>query len=205
VTRTRRELGVRLDLPQMARTAKNGRAPALLIVDKAAMKNALDRLAPTFAQSPRDAKPLVYRGQIKVDKGAFGRALNVPTTAEKLAAAIAKKPATRRFNVSVTKKPPVLTAARLKGINSVLATFSTVTSNNAKRNHNIALAAQRIDGSLLSPGETFSLNKTVGERTQATGFLTAHVLEDGEIVDGIGGGRFPGDGNVVQRRRARRA
>lgn len=188
VKRTRRELGVRLDLPRMAQLAKNGRAPALLVVDKAAMKNALDRVAPKFAQAPRDAKPFVFRGGVKIDKGTFGRALNVPTTAEKLAAALAKRPGIRRFDVSVTKKPPVLTAARLKGINGVLATFSTLVSNNPKRSHNIALAAQRIDATLLSPNETFSLNKTVGKRTHENGFLTAHVFEDGDIVDGIGGG-----------------
>jgi len=189
VKRTRRELGVRLDLAAMKAAAKNGdKTPLVLVVDKGAMKNALVRVAPQFAQPPRDARPFVYRGRVRIDKGAFGRLLNVPTTTEKFAAAFAKNPGLRRFDVSVAKKPPTLTAERLRGINGVIGTFSTLTSDNAKRNHNIALAAQRMDGTLLSPNETFSLNKAVGERTQANGFLTAHVFEDGEIVDGIGGG-----------------
>ena len=189
VKRTRRELGVRLDLAAMKAAAKKGdKTPVVLVVDKGAMKDSLARIAPQFAQPSRNARPFVFRGRVRIDKGAFGRSLNVATTAEKFAAALAKKPGLRRFEVSVAKKPPALTAERLKGINGVTGTFSTATSNNAKRNHNIALAVQRIDGALLSPNETFSVNKAVGERTQANGFLTANVFEDGEIVPGIGGG-----------------
>jgi vancomycin resistance protein YoaR len=187
-TRTRRELGIRLDLARMKAAAKNNRAPLYLIADKSAMKDALERIAAGFRYPARNAKPYVYRGQVRIDTGAYSRALNVSTTAERLSRAIYEKPNIRRFTVSLDKKPPVLTAARLRGINGVIGTFSTTAAPNAKRNHNIALSVGRINGALLSPGETFSLNDTVGERTHATGFLTAPVFEDGEKVPGIGGG-----------------
>ena len=45
-----------------------------------------------------------------------------------------------------------------------------------------------IDGTLLKPGATFSLNNAVGQRTAARGFQIAHVFVDAKIVDGVGGG-----------------
>ncbi len=179
VARTRREMGFSLASPS---------GPVAFTVDKGALKNALARVAKAFNTEAQNARPYVQGGQVRIKNGAFARHLNVSTTAEKIAQTIAKDPAAVAFNVAVDKKPPVLTAERLKGINGVLASFTTQTSGVAKRNTNIDVAVGFIDGALLSPGETFSLNKTVGERTQARGFRTAHVFVEGKIVDGIGGG-----------------
>jgi vancomycin resistance protein YoaR len=66
--------------------------------------------------------------------------------------------------------------------------METTTSANAKRNINIKIAAEAIDGTLLSPGEVFSLNDVVGKRTQARGYRTATVFVNAEKVPGVGGG-----------------
>jgi vancomycin resistance protein YoaR len=50
------------------------------------------------------------------------------------------------------------------------------------------LATRRIDGTVLSPNEVFSLNKVVGERTQARGYRTATIFAGGKKEPGIGGG-----------------
>ena len=176
VVRTRRELGIT--------AAGNGG----LAVNAAALKRALTRLAPEFKQDAQNAKPFVFHGAVKFDPGIQARTLNVATTAERFAKAIATHPATKAFPVSLDKKPPVLTPERLKSINGVLATMETITSANAKRNNNIKIAAESIDGTLLSPGEVFSLNQTVGKRTQARGFRTATVFVNAEKVPGVGGG-----------------
>ena len=53
---------------------------------------------------------------------------------------------------------------------------------------NIGLAAELINGTVLLPGETFSYNDTVGERTAERGFQAAPAYADGEVVYEIGGG-----------------
>ena len=58
----------------------------------------------------------------------------------------------------------------------------------ATRSHNIRLAAQRIDGLVLAPGEEFSFNKTVGRRTVAGGFKIAGVYKNGKHDVDVGGG-----------------
>lgn len=56
------------------------------------------------------------------------------------------------------------------------------------RSKNIMLAAHKINGTILAPGEIFSYNGVVGERSYSEGFETAHVYVNGETVDGVGGG-----------------
>lgn len=67
-------------------------------------------------------------------------------------------------------------------------TFSIVSENSFNRSINIALAASEIDGQVLAPGEVFSFNDVVGERSAEKGYQIAHVYSNGEIIDGIGGG-----------------
>ncbi len=53
---------------------------------------------------------------------------------------------------------------------------------------NINLAASKLDGIVLLPGETLSYNETVGQRTEETGFLEASAYSDGQVIEAIGGG-----------------
>lgn len=56
------------------------------------------------------------------------------------------------------------------------------------RVHNLALAAEKINGTLVAPGEEFSFLKTVGPISSSTGFQTAYVISEGRTVLGEGGG-----------------
>lgn len=58
----------------------------------------------------------------------------------------------------------------------------------SSRVYNVELAARKLDGILISPGEEFSFNGAVGEISQATGFLSAYVISGGRTVLGDGGG-----------------
>ena len=71
----------------------------------------------------------------------------------------------------------------------LLATYSTTYSTrNVNRSTNIRLASQKINGTVIMPGETFSYNTTVGKRTAAAGFKSAAVYSGGKVTEGIGGG-----------------
>ena len=56
------------------------------------------------------------------------------------------------------------------------------------RKDNIALAARKIDGLVLYPEDEFSFNDLVGRRTVENGFKTAYVIQNGDFVEGVGGG-----------------
>lgn len=71
----------------------------------------------------------------------------------------------------------------------LLSTFSTnYYASNRNRTTNLILAANKINGTVLMPGETFSYNKVVGERTIAAGYKEAAIYLNGQVVDGLGGG-----------------
>ena len=83
---------------------------------------------------------------------------------------------------------PTLTAAEINENFGLVSSFSTVTTNNSNRNANIALACEKINGTILQPGEEFSFNGVVGQRTTANGFKEATVIQGGQYEQGLGGG-----------------
>jgi len=69
------------------------------------------------------------------------------------------------------------------GIQTTLYTYS-----NYNRCSNISLAASKLNGLILYPGDVFSFNDTIGKRTLEAGFLEAGAYSDGQVVQEIGGG-----------------
>lgn len=71
----------------------------------------------------------------------------------------------------------------------LLSSFSTkYDASNKDRTTNLQIAVNKINGTVLLPGEEFSYNNTLGERTVAAGYKEAKVFSNGQVVDGIGGG-----------------
>ena len=71
----------------------------------------------------------------------------------------------------------------------LLSTYSTnYSASNRNRTTNLILAANKINGTVIMPGETFSYNKVVGARTIAAGYKEAPIYVSGKVVDGLGGG-----------------
>jgi vancomycin resistance protein YoaR len=76
-------------------------------------------------------------------------------------------------------------------ISTVLGEFETSFSRRGdqqRRGKNIDNAAKRLDGIVIAPGETFSFNAAVGDRSVENGFEKSWEIFKGEMVEGIGGG-----------------
>ena len=115
-------------------------------------------------------------------------------TPEKLAAAMGPllaKPANQKtgsVEATVAKAAFTTEQAQALGIKEVVGEFTTYYPHAAYRNNNLGKAAAGINGSLLKPGDTFSLNKTLGERTAANGYVDGYVIQGGALVKEVGGG-----------------
>lgn len=93
------------------------------------------------------------------------------------------------IKLKITK--PKITTADIgsEAFPDVLATFTTrYDASNTDRTSNLKLACDKLNNKVVLAGETFSYNQTLGERTKAAGYKNAKVYENGEVVDGIGGG-----------------
>lgn len=93
--------------------------------------------------------------------------------------------------IPLTITEPAVTGESLRGLlfRDVLGYQTTVfASSGENRINNIKLAASKLDGLVLMPGEVFSYNETIGQRTKEAGFLEAGAYADGEVVQEVGGG-----------------
>jgi len=115
-----------------------------------------------------------------------GRALDVEETIERIAAAITE--GNRDVEAIVHLTPPRFTTEAALSIVTPFGQYTTRFVNISNRNHNIALAASKLRGVLILPGETFSFNAAVGPRTLKQGYRPAPVLINNELVPGDGGG-----------------
>lgn len=93
------------------------------------------------------------------------------------------------IKLTITKPEITLDEIGTEAFPDQLSTFTTrYDVSDVDRSTNLRLASEKINGTVLKPGETFSYNKTVGARTIAAGYKNAKVYESGKVVDGIGGG-----------------
>ncbi len=90
--------------------------------------------------------------------------------------------------VPMTVKEPELTEQMIRDEFGCICSVYTVAYNNSNRNNNINQACVNINGTILQPGEVFSFNGVVGQRTVANGFKEAGVILNGQVDQGLGGG-----------------
>jgi hypothetical protein len=70
----------------------------------------------------------------------------------------------------------------------VVASFTTPLTPGQPRNTNIHQASDYIDGSVIRPGQRFSLNEAIGRRTRERGFVENGYIDDGQVRSTVGGG-----------------
>jgi len=86
---------------------------------------------------------------------------------------------------------PNMTAEYLKRmqINQKISSYTTsFDASKTNRTHNIRLAAESINGTIIEPGGVFSFNDTVGPRKVVNGYKMAPIISGEKLIDGIGGG-----------------
>lgn len=96
-----------------------------------------------------------------------------------------------QYEIQLTITKPKITTAQIgsEAFPDLLATYSTrYDGGDVDRTTNLRIACKKINEKVILPGETFSYNKTLGVRSTATGYKNAKVYENGQVVDGIGGG-----------------
>lgn len=111
---------------------------------------------------------------------------------DKLAADISQALKDKKFDAKITATgsdvAPEISAASAKEKYKTISSFTTNTTANQNRNTNVRLASEAINGTVIKPGQEFSFNGTVGQRTEAKGYKGAAAYNNGEVVQEIGGG-----------------
>jgi vancomycin resistance protein YoaR len=175
-------------------------APALKLVAKDGdFTPSLDaaKLEPLFRERfkqleslPKDARVDIVAGKPHVVPAVDGMVVARDKVIPAILSILPKTGSDRKASVGLAKSKAKISteAAQALGIKEVMGQFTTHFPHATYRNVNIGTAARRINGTLLKPDETFSLNKIVGERTRENGFTDGNIISGGKFVLDLGGG-----------------
>jgi vancomycin resistance protein YoaR len=166
-----------------------GDASPRLAIGGAAADTYFRRLSETVGRPPRDAGFAVYGDAVQVVPARDGLEINVPQAARAILRA-ATRPANRVARLAVVRAAPERSTAQAlaMGIDRRMSSYKTYYSGTADRITNLQLGVQALDGTLVAPGGTFSLNDAIGERTSERGFRSAPVIIGNEYSEEVGGG-----------------
>lgn len=157
------------------------------ILDKNKFMSALQIFNDSKLNPPKDAKYTYNNGQIEILKEENGYIFDKEALYNELHSDIRHT----SVRLKTTLTAPKITAEELRkqGIREKISSYMTkFDSSNLPRSSNIRLAASIIEGTVLAPGDTFSFNEAVGQRTTKRGFKEAGVYMNGKVDTGIGGG-----------------
>jgi vancomycin resistance protein YoaR len=161
------------------------------VVDGARLKAELVARNPDLQVPGRDATFRIRAGVPVVVEGSAGTTLDEVGLGAAIEAAFREYPSSRTVSVPLAALEPDLTAdeARALGITDRLSRFTQAFPYAPYRVQNIGQAADFIDGTLLLPGQTFSLNETIKERTRENGYTEGIVIGPGGVFrEDLGGG-----------------
>jgi vancomycin resistance protein YoaR len=149
-------------------------------------------LSPQLASTQRPAKNaeiLIQGGVPVVLPSVEGRGIDWAASLLGLLDVLHNSGAARTLPASYVGLPPTLSTeqARALGITTPISTFTTG-GFATDSGQNIRRVAEQVNGAIVRPGETFSLNGYTGPRTAATGYVDAGIIDHGRPSRGIGGG-----------------
>ncbi len=139
---------------------------------------------------PVDATVRLVDGKPKVIPAKPGVSFEPADVTEVFTGLLTAKGKARTGEVKAKVKDAAFTTQDAKdlGIKELVSEGVTHFPHADYRNTNIGRAAELIDGTILKPGDVFSLNGIVGERTVENGFTTGYVISDGILKQDLGGG-----------------
>jgi len=166
---------------------KNGRITPR--VDEKKLRSAMRAELAAIEVEPHDAAVRMSNGEPRIVASTGGKLVDTARLSRDLLGVLTRA-APRTVSASmitVTAKTGASDLADL-GIVAPTSTFTTHFIGGQDRNKNIIQVAKEVDGAIVKPGQTFSLNGYTGPRGYAEGYVDAPVVMDGKLVNAVGGG-----------------
>ena len=147
------------------------------------------KVATAVNQNAKNATITRSGGSFTIGQHAEGRIVDEEKLMKDLQDAINELNPDAVVEADIVVSQPEITSEALANIDSQLSVYTTnYSSSAAGRKYNVGLAASKINGAVIMPGETFSYNAEVGPVTAAAGFQNAGVFVGNKVEEGIGGG-----------------
>ena len=162
-----------------------------LKVEEKVLRKYLEENCVKYDINKKDAKLKLVNGKFKATNSRNGRKLQIEDTIAVIKHALLKDTKKQELQVTAVVKitKAQYTKKQVEKCKDLLGSFSTdFSTSTAARANNVRTAANYINGTVLYPGETFSVVKVIKDRTVANGYQAAAEYSSGNVVEGIGGG-----------------
>ncbi len=156
-------------------------------IDSSVLRGAIENAVTATERTPKDAAIALTDGKPTITPGVTGRTVDWDAT--EAAASKALLSEKRIWTIAYAETEPEFSTADAKayGLTEVIGKFTTGGFAYAS-GQNVKVVAEKVQGALVKPGETFSLNTFTGQRTEAEGYIPAGVIDNGVIGTAVGGG-----------------
>lgn len=156
-------------------------------LNKEKVKEELQEIAKEIDVEVKNATLKVDGEKITTEKEKEGLKLEIDKTIKKLVDTV--KNGKFEEELIVTKIEPEVVSSDLENIDTLLGSYSTVlVDSTPARVENIKLACSSNNDLIIMPDEEFSYNEHTGDRSKENGYKSAHVIQGGEVTNGVGGG-----------------
>ncbi len=159
-----------------------------LVFDGVKLSTAVVERTNNLLKTPDDAHFVFEGGKPKIVGGEPGTRIDPA----ELSASVAKAAVgdTRTASAKIIASDPAESIEKLQklGIKERVSEFSTPLTNEPIRTKNLVVGAQKLNGTLIQPGEVFSLTEALSPITREGGYYAAGIVQDGKHVQGVGGG-----------------
>ena len=183
------KIGKRVIARALGFGAENG--TLVPVLDGAILHKAVAGALEPVETAGRSAYFVDNNGKVTVIPGKVGKGVSDEDLATAVGSVIDKNPPARVAPVTVGVREPALStqSAQDLGVTARLSSFTQNFPYAAYRKQNIGEAARRVNGTVVMPGETYSMNDTIKERTVANGYTVGFVIGQGGIfAQELGGG-----------------
>jgi vancomycin resistance protein YoaR len=175
-------------VPALSMAAEDG--DLLPQLDEKVLVRRVEARVRPVVDAPEDATVRLVDGRPRVVPGQKGVTFDRDELTGGFLDVLTERGAARTIRVATVVDDPDFTTrdARRLNIDEVVSEFTTNYPHSDYRNTNLGRAAELIDGTVLKPGDVFSLNGVVGERTEENGFAKGFIISDGVFKEDFGGG-----------------
>lgn len=159
--------------------------------DEEAIKGLIDQIEQEVNSEGENPKVSIEFGKVNITEGTNGAKIKRDELKEailkKINNGLSEEVVELEAPIETTK--PAIDKDQLQLLNKKISSFNTnFSSSNGNRSNNIQLATEAINGTILMPGDSFSFNDIVGERTRERGYKDAGVIIGDSVQSGLGGG-----------------
>ena len=158
------------------------------VFDGEALREAVFEENPEVGATPKDASFDVDGDDLTVVPAESGLSVDEEDFADTVTTAMTADD--RSGTIDMEEVEPEFTTedAEDADFGDTVSNFSTSYSSEPARDTNLRVSTEAVSGTVVMPGEQFSLNETLGQRTAANGYKEAGVISEGQMTKDFGGG-----------------